>query len=87
MWNEILGALTILGMILVGVVLIPAAPKLVDAVCDRIRYGIQNAVDGLGEDQEEEAPAAPAPKTATKPVAATTAKTTAAKPAAARTAA
>ncbi|MGW4527814.1 hypothetical protein [Amycolatopsis sp. NPDC004378] len=90
MWNEILGALTILAMIVVGVVLIPAAPKLVDAICDRIRYGVQTPVDEFDEDPEEEAeaPAEPAAKAPAKPVAATAGKTVPApKPATARNAA
>lgn len=85
MWNEILGALTILAMIVVGVVLIPAAPKLVDAICDRIRFGVQTPVDDLDEDpeDEEEAPvAAPAAKTPATPVAAAGKTGPATKPAA-----
>jgi len=73
MWNEILGALSILAMIMAGVILLPGSPKLVDAVCDRIRYGVQNLYD---EDQEQdETPATPLPAATTKPVAAPTGKT------------
>jgi hypothetical protein len=95
MWNEILGALTILAMIVAGLVLIPAAPKLTDAICDRIRFGIQPPIaddEDLEDDAEE--PAAKTPATpvaaATKTAVATktaTATKTAVKPAATRAAA
>ncbi|RAS59496.1 hypothetical protein C8D87_114108 [Lentzea atacamensis] len=71
MWDPILGALAILGM----VVVLTAAPKLVDAWCDRIRYGIQNPADDLAEDVDDEPEsvrsAAAAPKAATKAAATT----------------
>lgn len=41
MWNEILAALAIVAMVFVGHVALPAAPKLVEAIADRIRYGVQ----------------------------------------------
>ncbi|GAA2678894.1 MULTISPECIES: hypothetical protein [Actinosynnema] len=81
MWNEILGALAILGMVMMGVVVLPAAPKLVDAICDRIRYGTGKPFDDPDDEQEQdEEPAVPTVETAVKPVAT-------AKPAATRTAA
>lgn len=70
MWNSILGALAILGM----VVVLRTAPELVDAWCDRIRYGVQSPAADLDEDAEEEPepvrPAAATPKAAAKPAAA-----------------
>lgn len=41
MWNEILAALAIVAMVFFGHVVLPAAPKLVEAIADRIRYGVQ----------------------------------------------
>lgn len=77
MWNSILGALAILGMVFV----LANAPKLVDAWCDRIRYGVQNPDVDLDDDGDEDEPAA---KTAaTAPVAKAAVKPTPAKPAAA----
>ena len=61
MWNDILAALCIVGVIIGGIVLIPAAPPLVDAVCDRIRNGATVAdatEDGAAPaNDEEESPA------------------------------
>ncbi|MFI6029483.1 hypothetical protein [Amycolatopsis magusensis] len=90
MWNEILGALAILAM----VVLCANASRLIEALCDRIRYGVQAPADNVDEDLEggAETPAEPAAKASAKPVAATASKTVpvakpAAKPAATRNAA
>lgn len=79
MWNEILGALAIVAIVFVGHVVLPAAPKLVDAIADRIRYGVQ---DPAGETSTAPAPVNPvmpaaAPqrissKTPTQPAPATT---------------
>jgi len=67
MWHEILGALALLAMVIFCVVVIPATPKLVDAVCDRIRYGVQDLVDS---DVDEQSPPSATPTAApTKPVA------------------
>jgi hypothetical protein len=67
MWNEILGALSILAMILLGVALLYALPQLVDALSERIRYGAQNPL--TDEDQEQDEPSATSePDEAAKPV-------------------
>lgn len=74
MWNAILGALVLFGM----AVVLPSAPKLVDAWCDRIRYGVQNPADDLAEDVDDESEpepvraAAATSKPASKPAVATT---------------
>ena len=63
MWSSLLGALAMLGMVLTGLILIPGAPKLIDAISDRIRYGVQNPAESGEEDddlteEDEEAPVA-----------------------------
>jgi hypothetical protein len=54
MWNPLLGALAIMGMLLVGLILVPGAPKLIDAISDRIRYGVQKPVEHELEDEDED---------------------------------
>lgn len=51
MWTEILGALAIVAIVFVGQAILPAAPKLVDAVCDRIRHGARNPAETAGAEQ------------------------------------
>lgn len=71
MWNDILGALSIVAVIMVGVVAVPAMPKLVDAVCDRIRGTGAAAGDDAGPAAEEgETPAAKPASAVRKPAAA-----------------
>ena len=93
MWHDIEGALAIVAMVIAGIVVIPSAPKLVDALADRIRYGVQTSPDTADAEQISEMPAArPATerisKTATSSACATkaepaTTKATARTPAAA----
>ncbi|WP_460442643.1 hypothetical protein [Amycolatopsis stemonae] len=68
------------------VVLCANASRLVEAVCDRIRYGIQTPVDDVEETAEDEPETAvrlaAATKTPAKPTAATSKTTAATKPAA-----
>ncbi|SDD55990.1 hypothetical protein [Actinokineospora iranica] len=62
MWNSLLGALAIEGMVLLGLILVPGAPKLIDAISDRIRHGAHYPVEHEGNeavDDEEREPAAP----------------------------
>ncbi|UUV32115.1 hypothetical protein NQK81_01320 [Amycolatopsis roodepoortensis] len=69
MWNEIGGTAILLAMIVGGVFFLYAAPTLVDAISDRIRYGTQPPADDMDED-EAEPEEAPATKTTVTPVAA-----------------
>ena len=64
MWSQILGAASLLGL----VVLCAELPKVVDAWCERIRGGVQPSAAELDEDGADEVAAtAPAPRTAVKP--------------------
>ncbi|MEU7477056.1 hypothetical protein AB0A63_13800 [Lentzea sp. NPDC042327] len=72
MWNEILALVVLLALVYSGIVLLPGAPKLIDAVCDRIRHGVQPVVDDLDELDDEEAAPATTRAAATKPTPATT---------------
>ncbi|HET6285725.1 MAG TPA: hypothetical protein VFG15_03105 [Amycolatopsis sp.] len=63
MWNEIGGTAILLAMIVGGVFFLYAAPTLVDAFSDRIRYGTQSPADDMEEAEPEEAPAAKTPVT------------------------
>ena len=68
MWDQILGAMALLGMVVVCAEL----PKVVDAWCERIRGEAQDfQTDADTDAVEETATAAPAPRPAAKP---TTAK-------------
>lgn len=72
MWTEILGALAIVAIVFVGQAALPAVPRLVDALCDRIRYGVQDLAETSDDVQ---APAAAPTQQLTKPAAAPAAKT------------
>lgn len=63
MWNEILALVVLLVLVYGGVVVLPGAPKLIDALCDRIRHGVQPVV----EDSDEDAAEAEAEAAAAKP--------------------
>jgi Sec-independent protein translocase protein TatA len=75
MWTEILGALAIVAIVFFGQAALPAVPRLVDALCDRIRYGVQDPAKTA--DDAEQAPAAAPTQQVAKPVATPTAKTAA----------
>jgi Sec-independent protein translocase protein TatA len=72
MWTEILGALAIVAIVFVGQVVIPAAPKLVDAAADRIRYGVQDPAQA--DEEETEQPPATLADAATQQIATTAAQ-------------
>lgn len=60
-------------MVMLGVIVLPASPKVVDAMCDRIRYGAQSPRDDSNDedpDEPQEPPAEPgaATKTSRKPI-------------------
>ncbi|WNV83133.1 hypothetical protein [Umezawaea sp. Da 62-37] len=67
MWNDILGALAMLAMILLGIVLLTVLPQVADAISDRIRYGAQNPLTDEEQEQDEASPTAE-PDKAAKPV-------------------
>ena len=76
MWTEILGALAIVAIVFVGQAALPAVPRLVDALCDRIRYGVQDLAE-TGDTGHS--PAAAPTQQLTKPAAPAAAKAPAAK--------